>query len=384
MRRTIICLVVGILLMVASHALQSGMNAQRETALPRQSHWSNRLDIERLNPGEPADYAKILFLLRNEDIPAATRIEYAKRYVRGEYPLANARLTSDKEQLRAFVVACAVVALARLNDVGSSPLLEEKYKDWNSTSQQEVNSPSGVVTPIPNLNIVRASLARLKAVQDIPEIRTSRDLIERLKRMLRYVGFEGSVDEWLKSLSKELDITYNSADLGTGLHERILESYLAMLMEAGWKGVDIDAAAKAIRLDFERYPVVRDKFETMTRLAKVPLRELARWIVDESVHWKVFSVSEYIKAQILLDLGTPVIPLIQEKLSWAWRNRDQIEGTGMGLVALTEVLVTLAGEQALPFLEPFTQDKNEWVRHYACRAKEYIQQGKVFVFAPYF
>jgi hypothetical protein len=76
--------------------------------------------------------------------------------------------------------------------------------------------------------------------------------------------------------------------------------------------------------------------------------------------------------------------VIQEKLSWAWRNRDQIEGTGMGLVALTEVLVTLAGEQVLPFLEPFTQDKNEWVRHYACRAKEYIQQGKVFVFAPYF
>jgi hypothetical protein len=79
-----------------------------------------------------------------------------------------------------------------------------------------------------------------------------------------------------------------------------------------------------------------------------------------------------------------LVPVIQEKLSWAWRNRDQIEGTGMGLVALTEVLVTLAGEQALPFLEPFTQDKNEWVRHYACRAKEYIQQGKVFVFAPYF
>ena len=76
--------------------------------------------------------------------------------------------------------------------------------------------------------------------------------------------------------------------------------------------------------------------------------------------------------------------MIQEKLSWAWRNRDQIEGTGMGLVALTEVLVTLVGEQALPFLEPFTQDKNEWVRHYTCCAKEYIQQGKVFVFAPYF
>jgi hypothetical protein len=48
------------------------------------------------------------------------------------------------------------------------------------------------------------------------------------------------------------------------------------------------------------------------------------------------------------------------------------------------LLVTLAGEQALPLLEPFTQDKNEWVRHYACRAKEYIQQGKVFVLAPYF
>jgi HEAT repeat protein len=56
----------------------------------------------------------------------------------------------------------------------------------------------------------------------------------------------------------------------------------------------------------------------------------------------------------------------------------------MGLVALLEVLVTLGGEQALPLIEPFTQDENKWVRHYACRAKEYIQQGKVFLFAPYF
>jgi len=69
---------------------------------------------------------------------------------------------------------------------------------------------------------------------------------------------------------------------------------------------------------------------------------------------------------------------------WAARHRDQIKGTGMGLVALLEVLVTLGGEQALPLIEPFTRDENQWVRHYACRAKEYIQQGKVFRFAPYF
>ncbi len=56
----------------------------------------------------------------------------------------------------------------------------------------------------------------------------------------------------------------------------------------------------------------------------------------------------------------------------------------MEFTALMEVLVTLAGEQALPFIEPYTQDSDEWVRRYACRAKEYIQQGKAFAFAPYF
>jgi len=52
----------------------------------------------------------------------------------------------------------------------------------------------------------------------------------------------------------------------------------------------------------------------------------------------------------------------------------------MGLVALMEVLVTIGGPQALPLIEPFVNDEDKWVRYYACRAKEYIQQGKVFDF----
>jgi len=240
------------------------------------------------------------------------------------------------------------------------------------------------VRPLPDMDVVRVALARLKAVRDIPEVKTSQDLIERLKRKLHHVGFQGSIEEWLQALSKELEVTYNAADMGIGIHEKILLSYFSMLMEAGWKGVDIDAAAKVIHLDWKQYPNLHKKFESLIQLAKVPRAEVGRWIVEDALRWQVLSGAEAIKAQVLLDLGTSVVPIIQEKLSWALRNRDQIEGTGIGLAALAEVLVTLVGERALPFIEPFTQDKNEWVRHYACRAKEYIQQGKVFAFAPYF
>jgi len=281
-----------------------------------------------------------------------------------------------------YVLNAAISAIGRLDDTESIALLETKLAQWEEEQQKPPHEQHGV---IPNTLAARVVLARLKAVREVPTVKSSADLINRLETMVRYAGFEGSVDKWLLELKKEINFTYRAADLGAGIHERILWQYMQMLLASGWQGIDITAAAQIIQFGSEPiYTVPRERFETVVQLAKMPREQAVRRIVEESPQWEVISDVEEIKAQVLLDMGTSVVPLVWSKLEWAARHRDQIKGNGMGLVALLEVLVTLGGEQALPLIEPYTRDENEWVRYYACRAKEYIQQGKVFLFAPYF
>ena len=290
--------------------------------------------------------------------------------------------------------------LAHLNDVDSIPLIEAKLKEWEATREQSRRSPITKSFILPDLGRVKAAWARLKAVRDIPQVKTADDLIHRLKRMLTYIGFDGSIQEWLKMLAQEINERQNIDHAGPGPHEWLLYQYGHQLMEAGWSGVNIDSAAQIIQMDIEEsLKRLVAAFEVYIELAKVPRSELARWIVEDALSWQVLTSAEMIKAQVLVDMGVSVLPLVWSKLEWAARHRNskgaappgdkstscsQIKDTGMGLVALLEVLVTLGGEQALPLIEPFTRDENHWVRHYACRAKEYIQQGKVFRFAPYF
>ncbi len=253
MRTLMLWLIAGIWLMHASCTASGQAKSQPESKSPNRPSRLLTIDIERLDPSNHADYPKIIALLRSQDIPVAQRIEYARRYIRGDSNPTFAE-HSDK-QLYAWVITCAVLTLARLNDIDSIPLIEEKLEDWQATRQRGSISPAGVYTPVPRLDAVRVSLARLKAVRDVPEVKTSDDLIRRLRRMLHHLGFNGTIDEWLQALSKELNRKENSADLGTGLHEWTLRAYMGFLLEAGWQGVDIDAAAKVIQLDWQKYPV---------------------------------------------------------------------------------------------------------------------------------
>jgi hypothetical protein len=346
--------------------------------------WLHRLDIDQLDPKQKENLPKITLLLRSEDIPRTRRLEYARRYLRGECKFPITTLTHDPsvDGNYRYVLNAAISAIGRLDDTESIALLETKLAQWEEEQQKPPHEQHGV---IPNTLAARVVLARLKAVREVPTVKSSADLINRLETMVRYAGFEGSVDKWLLELKKEINFTYRAADLGAGIHERILWQYMQMLLASGWQGIDITAAAQIIQFGSEPiYTVPRERFETVVQLAKMPREQAVRRIVEESPQWEVISDVEEIKAQVLLDMGTSVVPLVWSKLEWAARHRDQIKGNGMGLVALLEVLVTLGGEQALPLIEPFTRDENEWVRYYACRAKEYIQQGKVFRFAPYF
>jgi hypothetical protein len=398
MRTIAFGLTLGIGLINIGCLIAQPMATEADKNITKQPSWMLQLDIDKLNPTNPSDRPKILLLLRCEDIPRAKRIENALRYVRGEYAFApRGDLSWDERRMHGQIIQQAVHILARLNYVDAIPLLEQKLQFWQIASRRGWESPPDV--PILDLGHVRTALARLKAVRDIPEVKTSADLIEQLRRMLQYAGFNGSLEDWNRELEKELDLTYNSADIGPGPHQWLLRAYMAMLMEASWRGLDIEPAARVIQLNPEKHKPAKEEFDAVIQLSKVPRDRLAQWIVDDAMNWQVFAGAQAIKAQVLVDLGVSVLPLVWSKLEWAARHREskdatplgdkstacsQIKDTGMGLVALLEVLVTLGGEQALPLIEPFTQDENKWVRHYACRAKEYIQQGKVFLFAPYF
>jgi len=372
--------------LVATVASVNLLWTQQETPLPKsgfspETSWIRNLDIDKLDPANIDDYSKILLLLRCEDIPQAKRIQYAYRYIRGEYAFAKEGALSHKEEMHGLVITDAVQTLAHSNHVESISLLEEKLQQWESMRQRP---PEQRTSPVPWLNYVRAALARLKAVRDIPEIKTASDLRRRLERMLQYINFNGSIAQWLEALTREIEARQSIDHGGPGLYELLLWEYGHQLMQSGWRGVDIEAAAKEIRDYLKRSGCQVPLFEVYLELGKIPREKLAQWIVDDAMNWQGIGTFAESKSQMLVDLGVSVVPLVWEKLVWAARHRDQIKGTGMGLVALLEVLVTLGGEQALPLIEPFTRDENEWVRYYACRAKEYIQQGKVFRFAPYF
>jgi hypothetical protein len=202
--------------------------------------------------------------------------------------------------------------------------------------------------------------------------------------MLVHIGYKGSVQAWLSELEKEVSHNWRMSHPDLGINELVLRHYGRMVLQAGWSGVNVAPACEIIQFNPKPEGIIKELWATYVELAQKPRQQVIQWIVNDAMKWDALRVREECLSQVPLDLGASVVPIIQEKLSWALRNRDQIEGSGIGLVALLEVLVTLGGEQALPVIEPFTRDENHWVRHYACRAKEYIQQGKVFVFAPYF
>ncbi|GIV08970.1 MAG: hypothetical protein KatS3mg019_1061 [Fimbriimonadales bacterium] len=345
--------------------------------------WIAQLDIDQIDPRKQENLPKITLLLRSWDIPRSKRLEYARRYLRGEYKFHTLNPEPPLHDNYWYVLNEAVEALGRLNDVESIPWLEEKLALWEAEAKKPDPERAMVVPSLPR---ARAVLARLKAVRDVPQVKNATDLIRRFERMLYHVGFVGNLSDWHRELRKEFEEADKCDHCGPGVQYEILLQYGQMLMEAGWRGVDITAASKIIQLDSKvgYEGGVKKTFEVYVQLAKIPLDQLAQHIVDEAVHWQVYSDGEAPKAQVLADMGVTVLPIVWEKLKWAGQNRDQLKGSGVGMGVLLEILVTVGGEQALPLIEPFLNDENKWVRYYACQAKEYIQQGKVFLFAPYF
>lgn len=361
-----------------------------QTAQPEKpatpSSWIQRLDIDQLDPIEQDNLVKITLMLHSEDVPRAQRLDYARRYLRGEYKY-NRRYNHRYEEAYTILMHHAIWELGRLNDIDSISLLEEKRAQWEEEQKKpdEQRTMAGF-NPI----VAEAVIARLKAVRDVPQVRNAGDLIRRLERMLHHIGFDGSIDAWLRELETRLEKGQEAGShlLYRGVHYWVLMQYGQLILEAGWNGVNVEPASKVIRLrrakDITEVKSIAEVFEVYVQLARVGRDKAAQWIVNDAINWHVLRSREEACAEALSYMGSSVAPLVWSKLEWATRHRDQIKGSGMGLVALMQVLVNVGGEQALSLIAPFLNDENEWVRYYACQAKEYIQQGKLFILgAPF-
>lgn len=381
--RTITLLIVATGAICAAQIYAQTNLSQEPQPSPTPISWITQLDIDQIDPRQNENLPKVTLILRSWDVPRAKRLEYARRYLRGEYKFHAQKLDHLLERNYWYVLTEAVDALGRLNDVESIAFLEERLPQWEA----EMRKPQPDQTLIaPSISRTRAVLARLKAVREVPEVKSSADLIRRFERMLYHTGFTGTIDEWHQELHKALEEADRYVHGHAGIYEDVILQYGQMLLEAGWRGVDITRASAVIRLNYEtgRGMALRKTFEAYVQLAKVPPDKVAQYIIDEAVNWQVYSSGEEPKAQILADMGVSVLPLIWKKLEWAARNRDQLRGSGIGLVVLMQVLATVGGKQALPVIEPFLNDENYWVREYACQVKEFVQAGKVSLFAPYF
>jgi len=136
------------------------VHAQQSVSLPSRIQ---RFDLDKLDPTKSEDWVKILLVLRSEEIPRERRLTFARSQLQGEYKSVMHAETEERNLLpyyRMLLEEC-IGTMARLDNVDSIPLLEQKLVRWG----QEAQKPSHEQTLIiPNLKIVRAALARLKAV----------------------------------------------------------------------------------------------------------------------------------------------------------------------------------------------------------------------------
>lgn len=373
-----ITVVIGFAVLVNLRA-QQAEPAQSPSPLG-QTSWVQSLDIDQLHPAKEGDFEKIKLMLRSEDMPKLRRLNYARRYLQGDYRYALPSPAERDEGAYLCISRVALAVLGKCNDTESIPLIEEKLKQWETERKKPLEKRTIISF---DSVMARAVLARLKAVRDIPEVERADDLIRRLERMLHYIGFEGSIEAFLHALEQEVKSKEAIAGgSGPGIYEEVLMQYGQMLLEAGWKGINVETPSKRIQIELGERPVrpVKEVFEAYVQLARIPRDKVAQWIVDEAIKWQRLGFREECYMQVLADQGVAVLPLVWSKLEWAARHRNQIQGSGMGLVALLRVLVTVGREQALLLVEPFVNDKDRWVQYYACQAKEYIQQGRVFDF----
>jgi hypothetical protein len=99
-------------------------------------------------------------------------------------------------------------------------------------------------------------------------------------------------------------------------------------------------------------------------------------------------IYDHTRGRILVDEGIAAVPVIIQKLAWAREHPEEVAFSGMGVSVLLDVLASLIGKDALPYVEQFLSDSSKgewkWVCGYGHRTKTWIERGDVFGFNPFF
>lgn len=372
---------VGSLLLLCSLTLLHAQNENR--ALPTNAESTCYVSqatifvqqVETLNPNSVNDLYKIFVVLRCKDVPEAQRKALALRILTGEYPSnPEFKWTADPEQQFGFYIA-ALVALSHMHidDASLLPFLEENLPKWEQLTQPVADAelPAELQRLKNRISVrivpmARALLARLKAVRAVPEVKSANDLERRLEVMLSEAGITHQelrqlLEEYKEKLRRGEWIAISPrAHLADHLvmeHARTLFHYAKRGMDLGSvaTSTDIEAFAKAVRLGH----TARDWSK----------------LIDSILQHRGYSSAP---AQLLVDEGVAVVPVIIQKLNWARENPKESADMRMGVSVLLDVLATLLGKDALPLVELFLSDSN-WAGR-ARRTKEWIEQGRVFGF----
>jgi hypothetical protein len=371
-----------LLLLTLSHA-QSDSNASPTDA--QTTHYTSLAtlfarQIDALQMTDTSDRCKVYLVLRSQDVPVEQRKTLAIRILTGDYPK---RVSSATDGL-GWLWTAALIALSHLHidDASLLPFLEENLPKWeriaNAYSEEELPED---LRPLkeriyPNLTLTRAVIARLKAVQAVPEIKSAADIERRLDVMLKEVGM---TRQELQQLCEEVkEKLYRTRGIGISecgwLAYTVMEEHRRTLFHYAKRGMDVMPAATSLGIE---------ALVEGARLGKEAsnLPQLIDAILKNPIY-------DHTRGRILVDEGIAAVPLIIQKLAWVREHPEEVAFSGMGVSVLLDVLASLIGKDALPYVEQFLSDSSKgewkWTCGYAHRTKTWIERGDVFGFNPFF
>jgi hypothetical protein len=332
--------------------------------------------VDELDPNEVHNRYKIFLVLRCRDVPVEQRKALALRILKGDYPnKPNFQWIGGQEGL--FAAALTVLSHLSIDDASLLPFLEEYLLKLEqiARAQSDEELPADLRrlkerVPPPGM-WTRALLIHLKAVQAVPEVKSAADLEKQLDVMLKEAAM---TRQELKQLLEEFDEKLRRSRLigispRAGLAYRLVVEYSRTLFHYAKRGMDVESIAKSVDIS---------AFAEAVRLGQ-EAADLPK-LIDAILKNRIYDQS---RGQLLVDEGVSVVPLIIQKLTWAKEHPKEVADTGMGINVLLDVLATLIGREALPYVEQFRPSQGEWTCNFTNRTKDWIERGYVFGFDPF-
>jgi hypothetical protein len=321
--------------------------------------FAQQIDALKLT-GSPEHY-KVYLVLRSQDVPVERRKTLAMRILTGDYPKTVDPATDSLGDL--WTAALIALSHLHIDDASLLPFLEENLPKWerivNAYSLEDLPDE---LRPLkeriyPNLTLTRAVIARLKAVQAVPEIKSAADIERRLDVMLKEVGM---TRQELKQLYDEYQDKLMRTR-GIGISKRgwlafaVVDEHRRALFHYAKRGMDVMPAATSLSIE---------ALAEGARLGKEAsnLPQLIDAILKNPIY-------DDTRGRILVDEGIAAVPAIIQKLAWVREHPEEVAFSGMGVSVLLDVLASLIGKDALPYVEQFLSDSSKGERKWTCSSR---------------